>query len=583
MKNKEIAEIFARMGDILEFKGENLFRVNAYRKASRVIQDLTEDIEKIYAEGKLRQIPGVGEGMAEKIEEYLKTGKMSKYEEVKKGVPDGLADLLAIQSLGPKTLAVAHKELGVKNISDLKKVIEDGSLEKLYGMGKKKVENILRGMQLFTASKERIFLGEALPLVEEIIEELKKRVKVKEICPAGSLRRMKETIGDIDILATGKEGRTIIEQFTKLPQVKSVLASGETKGSVVVEGGIQVDLRVVEENSYGSALQYFTGSKAHNIHLREMAKAKGMKISEYGIFSAKGGSASGGKGEKKIGGKNEVDIYSHLDLPFIPPEIREDSGEIEAGLKDALPSLVEYEKVKGDLHVHSVWSDGSATIEEIARAAKEVGYEYIAICDHSQSVKYAGGLSVERLLKQIEEIKTLNQRLSKGSTSGGKGIQILAGSEVDIKANGSLDFPDEVLAKLDLVIAAIHSGFKQNVTERIIKAMHHPCVNIIAHPTGRLISKREGYEIDFDAILKEAVKTGKVLEINAYFDRLDLNDLNCRKAKEFGVKVSIGTDAHHLGQLWMLKLGVGMARRGWLTEKDVINYLPLAQLRSFLK
>lgn len=565
MKNKEIAEIFSRMADILEFKGENLFRVNAYRKAARLIEDLAEDIEKISAEDKLRQIPGVGEGMAGKIKQYLERGKISKYEELKKEIPEGLISLLAIQNLGPKILAQAHKELGVKNLADLKRVIRDGGLEKLYGMGKKKAENILRGIRLFTAAKERILLGKALPLAEEIIGELEKRAKIKDICPAGSLRRMEETIGDIDILATGKDVKKIIEEFTKLSPVKSILASGETKASVVIEGGIQVDLRVVEEDSYGSALQYFTGSKAHNIHLREMAKAKGMKISEYGIF----------KGGKKIGGKDEANIYAHLGLPLIPPEIREDTGEIEAGLKNTLPSLVEYEKIKGDLHIHSVFSDGSSTIEEIAGAAKKMGYEYLAICDHSQSAKYAGGLSIKQLLKEIEEIKSLNRRL--------KGIQILAGSEVDIKADGSLDFPDEILAKLDLAIAAIHSGFKQNVTERIIKAMHNPYVKIIAHPTGRLISRREGYEIDFDRILKEAAKSGTVLEINAYFDRLDLNDLNCRRAKEFGVKVSIDTDAHDLGQLWMLKLGVGTARRGWLTEKDVINCLSLTQLKNFLK
>jgi DNA polymerase (family 10) len=558
--NKEIAEIFERIAAILEFKGENLFKVNAYRKAARVIQDLTENIQTICEEGRLRSVPGIGEGIAKKIEEYLKTGKMSKYEEVVRNFPSGLIELLGIQSLGPKTLRLAHTKLGVENLEDLKRVIEDGSLERLPGMGAKKVENIVRGIKLFTVSKERIPLGVALPLVEGIMEELKSKANIKQIFPAGSLRRMKETIGDIDILVSGKKGGDIIREFTRLSEVKEVLVAGETKGSIIVEGGVQVDLRVVDEGSYGAALQYFTGSKAHNIRLREMAKEREMKISEYGIY----------KGERKIGGTIEEELYAQLSLPWIPPELREDRGEIEAAISGTLPKLIEQQDIKGDLHVHSNYSDGTASIREIAEWAKGMGYEYIAICDHSRSVKFAGGLSIEKLLSQIEEISRLNKEMG--------GIRILTGIEVDIKQDGTLDYPDEILRKLDIVIAAIHVGFKQNVTERICRAMENPLVQIIAHPTGRLIKKREGYEIDLDEIFKKAAATQTALEINAYYDRLDLNDINCRKAKEMGIKLAIGTDAHHLGQLWMMKLGVGVSRRGWLEKEDLLNTLPYQSL-----
>jgi len=555
MKNREIAEIFEKMADILDFKGENPFKINAYRKAARVIGDLRDDIEAIYKEGKLKDIPGVGAGIAKKIEEYLTTGKMTKYEEVAKGVPDGLVELLSIQDLGPKTLAAAYDKLGVNNLDDLKRVIEDGSLAALPGMGAKKVENIRRGVKLYLASRGRIPLGIAFPLVEGIISQLEQMEEVIQICPAGSLRRMKENIGDIDILATGHNGEQIIDRFTHLPQVTEILIAGGTKGSVIVEGGTQVDLRVVDPDSYGAALQYFTGSKAHNIHLREIAKSRGLKINEYGVF----------RGEEKIGGKDEKDVYSALGLPWIPPEMREDRGEIEAAFSNSLPCLISEDEVLGDLHVHSKYSDGTASIEDIALKARELGYQYIAICDHSQSAKYAGGLSEQELLEQMEHIKDVNRKIS--------GIYVLSGAEVDIKGDGSLDYPDELLSKLDIVIAAIHSGFKKNVTERMVKAMENPHVDIVAHPTGRLISAREGYEVDVDRIMRKAAQTNIVLEINAYYDRLDLSDVNCRKAKELGIRLAIGTDAHHLDQLWAIKLGVAVARRGWLEREDVINTL----------
>lgn len=485
---------------------------------------------------------------------------MIKYEELKVDVPESLIDLLDIQGLGPKTLQLAYKEFGVKNLLDLHRVIENGFLAKLPGMGDKKIENIKRGIKLFQASQDRILLGFALPKVEELIAQLQKIPDVSKISPAGSLRRLKETIGDIDILVTGKDGRKIIDYFVYLPQVKEILAAGETKGSIITEDEIQVDVRVVEENSFGAALQYFTGSKAHNIKLREIAQKKGLKINEYGVF----------KGEEKIGGRNEEEVYEALNLPWIPPEIREDSSEIKAAINHHLPQLVQLEDIQGDLHIHTNYSDGSSSIEDIALQAKRLGYKYIAICDHSQSVKYAGGLTENELRHQIEEIARLNEKID--------GIKILAGNEVDIKYDGTLDYPDRILEKLDIVVAAVHTGFKHNVTERICKAMEHPLVKIIAHPTGRLISTREGYEIDLAMILEKASKTNTALEINAYYERLDLNDINCRRAKELGCKFAIDTDAHHLQHLWMMKLGVGVARRAWLTKDVILNTQPLHNL-----
>ncbi|MCP2520789.1 DNA polymerase/3'-5' exonuclease PolX [SCandidatus Aminicenantes bacterium Aminicenantia_JdfR_composite] len=567
-KNKELAYIFSRIADALELKGESSFRIIAYRKAARVLEDLTEDIEVITKKGKLREIPGVGEGIAKKIEEYLKTGKMKKYEEALSGIPEGLLELLEIQNLGAKTISLAHKELGVKNLDDLKRVIEDGSLAKLFGMGEKKVENIKKGIEIYEQAHERIPIYEALTIVEDVIEYLKNAPGISQISPAGSLRRMKETVGDIDILATGKNGREIIEFFTKYPNVDRVIASGKTKGSIMVKtekGKKQVDLRIVDEDCYGAALQYFTGSKAHNIRLRSMAKEKGLKISEYGVF----------RDDKKIAGRTEEEIYKILNLPWIPPEIREDRGEIECALENRLPDLINYTDIKGDLHVHSSYSDGHSTIEEIAEHAKSLGYEYIAICDHSQSVKYAHGLTEDRLKRQIEEIDKLNEKLT--------GIKILKGIEVDILPDGKLDFPDELLAQLDYVVASIHIGFKKNVTERMLLALENPYVHTLAHPTGRLISKREGYDVDLDKIFEAALKNNKILELNAYYDRLDLNEINLRKAKEMGIKIAIGTDAHHIGGMRMMRFGIGIARRGWLEKKDVLNCLPYSELKKILR
>jgi DNA polymerase (family 10) len=560
MKNKELADLFERMADILEFKGENPFKISAYRKASRIIRDLTQDIEDITESGKLKDVPGIGEGMAQKIMEYLKTGKVSKFEEVRKGVPDELIAIMDIPGMGPKTLSMLHKAKGISNLSQMEKAVEDGSLVGLPGIGEKKVENIKRGIQLLKQSKGRMNLGIAFPVAKQIVETLREKTGSRKIEWAGSLRRMRENIGDIDILATGPNPEKIVHTFTHLPEVKEILASGETKASVIVERGIQIDLRVVEEDSYGAALQYFTGSKGHNIHLRGIAKARGIKINEYGVF----------KGEKKIGGKEEKDVYRVLGMDWIEPELREDRGEIEASQDGHLPKLVEQSEINGDLHVHSKWSDGTSTIEEIARAAQKRGYQYVAICDHSKSLKITHGLDESRLMKQIEEIDRINEKM--------KGFQILKGTEVDILSDGKLDLSQKVLEKLDLVVAAVHSGFKQDkerMTKRIIRAIEDPFVHVVAHPSGRLLGARDPYEVEIEQVMEAAKQHSKALEINAYFERLDLDDIHCRKAKEMGIRVAIGTDSHHLDQMWMITLGVAVARRGWLEPIDVLNTLPL--------
>ena len=568
MKNKELADLFGRMADILEFKGENPFKISAYRRASRILGDLTQDIEEIAESGKLRSVPGIGEGMAEKIAEYLKTGKVSKYEEVKKGVSDELIAIMDIPGMGPKTLSMLHKEKGIRNLSQLEKSVEDGSLMGLPGIGEKKIENIKRGIQLLRQSKGRMHLGIAFPLAKRIVEALRERTGFKKIEWAGSLRRMKQDIGDIDILATGSNKEKILDTFTHLPEVKEVLAAGGTKASVIVEGGTQIDLRVVEEDSYGAALQYFTGSKGHNVHLRGIAKAKGIKINEYGIF----------KGEKKLGGKEEKEIYHALRMAWIEPELREDRGEIEASLEGHLPTLLQESDIKGDLHVHSKWSDGTSSVEEVARAAQKRGYQYVAICDHTKSLRIAHGLDESRRLEQIEEIDNVNKSL--------RGFRVLKGAEVDILPDGRLDLSDKVLEKLDVVVVAVHSAFKQGkerMTRRIIEALKNPFTHILAHPSGRLLGARDPYEVEIEEVMKAAKKYGKALEINAYFERLDLDDLHCRKAKESGVRLAIGTDAHHIDQMWMISLGIAVAKRGWLESPDLLNTLSLRSLLGWCR
>ncbi len=561
-KNKELARILNRIADFLELKGELVYKVNAYRRAARAIESISTDIEEIYSQGRLHEIPGVGSRIAKKIEEFIKTGTIRKYEELKREFPEELAQLLDVPYLGPKTLKLAYERLGVRSLEDLKRVLEDGSLAKLPGMGPKKVENIKKGLQLYLRGSDRMLLGEALELAEYVISQL--RDVCERIAYAGSLRRMKETVGDIDVLAVGNSIE-IMERFVLMDRVSEVIAKGDTKSSVLI-GTRQVDIRVVPAESWGAALQYFTGSKEHNVHLREIAKERGLKINEYGVFRVDTG--------EKVAGETEEEVYSSIGLEYIPPELREDRGEIEAAFEGRLPQLVPYDGIKGDLHVHSNWSDGGFSIEEIAKEARALGYSYVAITDHSKSVKIAHGLDERRLLEQIEEIDAINRRL--------RGFRVLKGIEVDILPDGSLDLPDEVLCELDWVVASVHSRFGEDATERIVRAMENPYVCCIGHPSGRMLFQREGYPVDWDTVFKVAAETGTCLEINAHQDRLDLNDVLIRRAKEYGVKFAIGTDAHHVGQFWMMRLGVGMARRGWLTGEDVVNCWSLRRLRSFV-
>lgn len=553
----------------MEIKGDNPFKINSFRKAARVLENITEDVESIYREGKLQGVPGIGKGIAERIGQLVNTGQCQDYEELKKTIPSGLLEILSIPEVGPKTVQLVWKKLNITTLNQLEEAVKKHKLRDLFRMGEKTEKNILRGIEFLSRRKGRLLLGDAYPLAEQVVSALKGHPQVQKISPCGSLRRYKETIGDIDILVTSSHPQEVMDAFVGLPQVKEVLAHGPTKSSVLTNLDIQMDLRVVEKESFGAALQYFTGSKEHNIKLREMARGKGLKISEYGVF----------KGEKKrIAGREEEEVYAALNLPWIPPELRENLGEVEAAKRGRLPQLVELGDLKGDLHIHSNFSDGASSLLELVEEARKKGYQYIAVTDHSQSLKIAKGLSEQKLLKQIEEIKKINKRLSN--------FKILSGTEVDIKADGSLDYSNEVLRKLDLVVAAVHSGFKQTkeaMTERIIKAMRNENVDVIAHPTGRLINQRDEYKVDLERLLEAAKETKTVLEINAYPERLDLRDIHCKRAKEYGVKLVISTDAHQESQLDFIKYGVATARRGWLEKEDILNTKDVEELLRWLK
>jgi DNA polymerase (family 10) len=568
MRNQEVANIFRDIASILEIKGENPFRIRAYEKAVLNIESLTGDITAIAERKELEKIPGVGKDLAAKIEEILATGTCSHLEELKKEIPAGLIEILAVPGLGPKTVRLFYDRLKITSVDELEEMARSHKLHGLPGIKEKTEENILKGIELLRQGRERSLLGTILPLVNEIKERLKKLPEVKQISEAGSVRRGKETIRDIDILVISSDSQKVMEVFTTMPVAGDILAKGPTKSSISTRQGIQVDLRVVEPDSFGAALCYFTGSKAHNIRIREMGVKLGLKINEYGVF----------RGEKKIGGKTEEEVYQAVGLPYIPPELREDRGEIEAALVGNLPRLVELKDIRGDFHVHSSYSDGSSAFEEIAEKAKSIGLEWVGICDHSQSLKIAGGVSVEDLKKKIREIRAFNEK--------GHSVKLLCGTEVDIGNDGKLDYPDDILAELDLVIAAIHTGFKQDektITRRIVTAMQHPLVNMIAHPTGRLFGEREPYAVNMEKVLEEAKNTGTAIEINAYPKRLDLNDVYVKAAKERGIKLGIGTDTHILDQMEYIGLGLSVARRGWLEKSDLLNTLSDGKLMKVLK
>ncbi|WP_028841811.1 DNA polymerase/3'-5' exonuclease PolX [Thermodesulfobacterium hveragerdense] len=568
MKNKEVADILDKVAAFLEIKGDNPYRIRAYQRAAQVIESLSQDVEVLAKENKLEKLPGIGVDLAGKIKEILQTGTLKLYEELKSEIPPVLLTFLEIPGLGPKKVKVLYEKLNILSLDELEKACKEHRLAKLPGFGIKTEENILKGIKLFKEKIGRRPLGEILPIAEEIVQTLKAISPVEQIAIAGSIRRRKESVKDIDVLITSQKPEQVMKKVVELPLVEEVIAFGETKTSVRLKTGIQMDVRVVSPDSWGAALAYFTGSKAHNIRVRELALEKGLKINEYGVY----------KGEIKIAGKTEEEVYQVLGLPFIPPELREDRGEIEAALEGRLPKLVEYQEIKGDGHVHSKYSDGKASLQEIVQKAEAMGLEWVIVCDHSQGLKVAGGVPVEDLFKKKKEIEEINKRSKK--------VKLIFGAEVDILSDGSLDYPDEVLKEIDFVIAAIHTGFQQSeeqITQRIISALKHPLVHAIAHPTGRVIGEREPYAVNLSKIIEVAAQYQRALEINAYYKRLDLNDVNIRAAIEKGIPVIIGTDAHFIDQMDYLHLGTATARRGWCEKRNVLNTLSYSDLISWLK
>ncbi|MBI5079031.1 DNA polymerase/3'-5' exonuclease PolX, partial [Candidatus Saganbacteria bacterium] len=516
----------------------------------------------------LKEIPGIGEHIAEKIEELLKTGKQTLHQKLLKEFPREFIGMMEVPGIGPKTALLLRKKLKIDSIARLQGALKKGLLQKLPGFKEKKIENIKKGLELKEHIKGRFLLSEADRYVSSIVSQLNHLKEIEKVLPAGSYRRGKETVGDIDILVASRKAEAVMKTFVKLPQVKRVLAKGTTRSSVILKNEMQADIRVVEPESFGAAAHYFTGSKQHNIAIREMAVKKGLKISEYGVF----------RGEKRIAGKSEEEIFQAVGLPFIPPELREGTGEIETAQEGRLPKLIELSDIRGDLQMHTAYSDGGNSMEEMAEAAKSLGYEYIAVTDHTKSTRVAGGQTGEEVIREIGEIERINARLS--------GFRILKGAEVDILPDGTLDLSDAVLKELDVVIAAIHSNFKmerEKMTRRIIRAFQNKYVNLLSHPTGRLIGKRAPYAVDMHEIIKAAKDTGTYLELNAYPERLDLSDVHCKQAKEAGVMIAINTDAHAAVQLGIIKYGVVTARRGWLEKKDVLNALPLDKLLVRLK
>lgn len=569
MKSRELYAIFEQMADLMEIQGEQSFRVNSYRRAARTMKELTADIDELAKSGGIVDLPGIGKGMAGKIEEYLASGKIAAHQELLQAVPPGLPALLEVPGLGPKKVALAWKELGVVDATTLKAAIDSGQLAKLKGLGEKSVQQISEGLSFSEKSTGRTPLGLAMPLAEELVAAMRavKGVRRAEYC--GSLRRGAETIGDVDILCESDDGAAVVKAFTSLPQTKKVLASGTTKGSILVERRdgveVQADCRVVPKASFGAALQYFTGSKEHNVRLREMAVKRKWKLNEWGLFD----------GDKPLAGEDEADIYKKLGLPYVPPEQREDRGEFEPNATEALITI---DDIRGDLHMHTDASDGTCDARTMATAAQERGYEYIAVTDHSKSSAIANGLSIDRMWKQIERIRELNKSL--------KAITVLVGCECDILSDGKLDYPDQVLAACDFVVASVHSALRQDrkkVTSRVLKAMENPFVTLLGHPTGRLINKREAMDLDMNAVIAKAVETGTALELNAAWQRLDLCDLHVRQARDAGVMLCIDTDSHSTAQLDQMRFGILTARRGWLRKQDVLNTRPLPDLRKWIQ
>lgn len=574
MKNAEIAKILYEIGEYLKMQNV-AFKPRAYQKAAGVIEGLREEVAEIYEKGELKaleKIPGVGVSIAEKIEELIKTGRLKYHEKLKKKTPVELGELSAVEGLGPKRIQKLYRELGVKNLKDLGKAARRGEIRKLEDFGLKSEENIIKGIEFLKRSGGRFVLGFAMPMIGEIEQRLKNLKEVEKIAIAGSVRRRQETIGDVDILIISGKPKAVMDFFVKMPEVIHIYARGQTKSAVKINNGMDADLRVVPEESYGAALNYFTGSKDHNVVLREIAVKKGYKLNEYGLF----------RGARQIAGRTEEDLYKALGMDYIEPEMRENLGEIELAQSGRLPKLIGYEDLRGDLQVQSDWTDGANSIEEMAKAAMKRGLEYIAITDHTKHLAMTGGLDEKKIIKQGKEIDALNSKFKVQNLK----FRILKGTECDILKDGVLDLPDKILSKLDIVGVSVHSYFnlsRRDQTERIKKAMANPNVDILFHPTGRIIKKRGAYEIDIDELIKTAKKTGTIMEIDAYPDRLDLNDEYIRKCVDAGVKMAIDSDAHSIAHFPYLEYGIAQARRGWATSQDIINVWELNKMLETLK
>ncbi|GBD11562.1 DNA polymerase/3'-5' exonuclease PolX [bacterium HR23] len=573
LTNEEIAQLFENMAGLLELKGEIVFKIRAYQRAARAIAQHPEPLEVLVRQGReeeLRTIPGIGDAIAGKIVELVHTGKVRAYEELKAQFPPGVLTLMEIPGVGPKTALRLVQELGVQTVEELEQAIRDGRVASLPRMGQKSAENILKAIQATRSKERRIPLGQALPVAEAVISALKERLPaIKQAVPVGSIRRWRDTVGDIDIMVVGGDSQEVIDTFVRLPLVAEVLAHGPKKGSVVVHQGLQVDLRVVDEDAFGSMLQYFTGSKQHNILLRDYANRLGLSLSEYGITDLKTGAL-----EKFA---TEEAFYARLGLPWIPPELREGLMEVERAVKGTLPRLVTVADIRGDFHVHTDWSDGQESPEAMVAAAKALGYTYVAITDHSQGLGVARGLTPERLQAQKRLLRSLEERYR---------IRVFHGSEVDIRADGTLDLPDEALAQLDVVVVAVHSGLKQprdRMTQRVLTALRNPYVTILAHPTGRLLGEREPMEIDLEAVFQAARDLGVALEVNASPDRLDLKDVHILRAKDLGIPLVISTDAHRTDALANMRFGVAQARRGWCEPQAIVNTWPLERVETWLR
>ncbi|HEX9781041.1 MAG TPA: DNA polymerase/3'-5' exonuclease PolX [bacterium] len=568
MKQHELADLFEQTADLLEFRGENPFRVRAYRRAARSLEGLGGDLAGL-GEEEIRAIPGIGADLAGKIAEFTSTGKVKTLEALRRGVPPGVLDLLGVPGLGPKTVKLLHEKLRIDSPSKLEEAARAGRLRGLPGIQAKKEARILKGLEMAGRAGERMHLGLALPMALEMVRFLQGVKAVSRVSFAGSLRRMCETIGDVDLLAASRRPGRVMEAFLGSAFASRTLAAGPTKSSIVTKAGIQVDLRVVAPDSFGAALQYFTGSKEHNVRLRERAARQGKKVNEYGVF------ASGTN--TRLAGREEEDVYKALGLAWIPPELREDHGEIELAMRRRLPELVEAKDVAGDFHVHTAWSDGRDSLEAMAEGGRARGYAYMAICDHSRSLTVAHGLSVDRLRSQRKDIDAWNRRK--------RGPVLLQGGEVDVLADGSMDYPDDVLAELDVVIASIHTGFTQpreRLTERLIRAAEHPAVTILGHPTGRLLGQRDAYDVDLEAVLRAAKRTGTAIEINGSPTRLDLSDGWARRARELGVTLVLSTDSHSVDQLGHIDFALGVARRAGVPPSGLLNCRRLNALRSWI-